>query len=328
MTGSTFPSQVPNDRPTSTVLIASTNTNTPDQPSSIPTSEVGTDIMSSVHPSSTYTPERPSTPVEDRYTPVGPSYTGTAPSSSGYPSSTIDTTRYPTVSTITTANRDKYPPVNGYGSTDPYSSDQRPTNPTYGGQSKPDYPQNTLSYPPNNPNKYNYYQDVYPLYAYPMQYESNYPMPNNGMDARYPVYGQNVQPVDGSHRPSPLEGNHRPPPVDGSQRPPPPPSNGYYGSTTATSSNGPNGASTYMGNGYSNADEVNRYKPNTVTPSDNNYNSNKPPTFYGTKPNSTSTKPNNSINNYGQTSMEGKYEVTEATIETYFNPDDYNRKRE
>lgn len=132
---------------------------------------------------------------------------------------------------------------------------------------KPDY-----SYPPRYPNKYNYYQEIYPMVTYPMYGGSGY-MPGGGSTFSGDSYAQKV------------------------------PSTYYFGSGGPTPSMTPDrdrpSTKPYMGNGWSNADEILRRKQGGYGGNDG----------VGTYP-------------------AGKYNETRPPtsvphIRTFFNPDDY-----
>lgn len=216
---------------------------------------------------------------------------------------------------------DRIPSTSGYGNTntDIYTNEVRPqypsttftSTPMYVGDAKPEYP-----YPPQYPGNYNNYQDTYPMYSFPMLY--------NG-DAQYP--GMNSFSTNGYAANVPSIGI---------------PQTNYYGNSmttttttaTATAMNGgrpslmPHGTDTmtsstpYMGNGWSNADEINRRKPygDKTTPSMPNSNG------YGGGMGTTRYPEGNYDNN----NNESRPRSTIPYIRTYFNPDDYiaNEKRE
>lgn len=311
--GSTFPPQSPpNERPTSTIFTSTNmNTNIPEMPE-MPTS-ISIDGDTSLSPHSTNTPQsdRPTNPSD---TPVPPTYTGTNPTTNDNEyTNTINGGKYP-VTEKYPVRGEHYPNTNGnsYGThNEMYPTDQnRPMNPT--SDSGSSYPTDAITYPPHYQNKYNYYQEIYPTYGHPVMYETNYPMPNSG-GQQNPTYAQNFPSVDNGYA------NERPATTyHGStqhttgldvSRPQQPPTSSYNG-VTAT------GSSTYMGNGYSNADEINRNRPTST----NGYRGNQ---------SSLAPVPTNPQHGYGNKQPEGNY-VTEKTIRTYFNPDEYypNFKRE
>lgn len=226
--------------------------------------------------------------------------------------------------TPTMTNIPDRPSTSGYGNTDIYTNEVRPQHPTsiftstpmYFGDTKPEY---NYPYPPQYPDKYNYYQDIYPMYSFPMLY--------NG-DGQHP--GMNAFPMNGYAANVPSIGT-------------PQSTVNYYGNsmptTTTTAMNGgrprppqiphgtePMGTTPYMGNGWSNADEINRRKPNgdRTTPSM------PQPNEYGGS--------GGGGNGIGTTRYpEGNYNPNDTRprttipyIRTYFNPDDYiaSRKRE
>lgn len=208
---------------------------------------------------------------------------------------------------------DRTPSTSVYGNTntDIYTNEVRPQHPTTIYSSTPMYvgdarPGTGYPYPPQYPgDKYNYYQDIYPIYSFPMLYDGQSqhpgmsPFPTNGYASNVPSIGTPQSTVN------------------------------YYGggnpmtTTTMTTMNGgrpsmmPHGSDTtgttpYMGNGWSNADEINRRKPNgdKTTP-------------YGSGMGTTRYPEGNYYN-------ESQPRSTIPYIRTYFNPDDYipNAKRE
>lgn len=216
---------------------------------------------------------------------------------------------------------DRIPSTSGYGNTntDIYTNEVRPQHPTtiftstpmYFGDAKPD---NTYPYSPQYPDKYHFYQDIYPMYSFPMLY--------NG-DAQHP--GMNSFPINGYAANVPSIGS-------------PQSTVNYYGNpmTTTTSTMGMNGgrpssmphgpdgmgSTPYMGNGWSNADEIHRRKPNgdRTTPSMSHSNE-----YGGGGGMGTTRYPEGNYNN-----NDSWPRSTIPYIRTYFNPDDYipNRKSE
>lgn len=272
---SAFSSSMPNQQqPTSTEITSITNTGTANAGTSdlmntpmsstdnqMPSTGFTTDNTTSTGQTSTTDRLSSTTSTGDRM----PS-TMTPTDRDRYPTTTSTGDRYP--STMSTA--DRFPSTNDYnnnGNTYMYNNEVRPQ--TYDGNMKPDY-----SYPPRYPNKYNYYQDIYPMHTDGSSY-----MSNDG-------YGQKV------------------------------PTTYYYGPGVSTSSSmqpdrDGQSAKPYMGNGWSNADEMHRRKQGSSPP---------PP-------------PSSSTNVYGGNNNAdkyppGKYNKTQPPssvphIRTYFNPDDY-----
>lgn len=238
--------------------------------------------------------DRPSTFSDGQHdTSVNPTYTNVPIST------TTDTGKYTPPTTGITTTSDRFPTTSVYGTTntDLYTNEIRP--PTYpspfDSNTKPDlnYP-----YPPHYHHKYNYYQDIYP-----MLYDHSYLMPNtpNGYAQNVPAIG--YQPtVDYYGGTMGGSGGG----MTSMNRPNEPPPSPTYGSNTGN-------PTTYMGNGWSNADEINnRRKQNGMH----------------------STRPTMSMQPNGY-HPEGKYNRTRPStaiphIRTYFNPDDYypNEKRE
>lgn len=179
----------------------------------------------------------------------------------------------------------------------------------YVGEVKPDYP---YPYPPQYQDKYNYYQDIYPMYTYPMLYNGDPQHPGmnsfsmNGYAQNVPSIGSPTTTVN--HYGNPMTTTMTTTAMNGGR-----PSLMPHG-TDAT------GSTPYMGNGYSNADEINRRKPNRdkVTPSIPNGNE------YGGSGMGTTRYPEGNYNN------ESRPRSTIPYIRTFLNPDDYihNRKRE
>lgn len=316
---STMPSTSYNERPSSTIMTSTMNeihTNIPDRAptsQSTLTTNMGTSMM---HTGGTNPPyaERPNTITTG----------GTMTTLNEY-TNTMDGNRHPTTERLPTT--DHYPTMEGggggsgggttitdytstmhggsgtwtstgsHGNTDVHTNEI--TRPTYtpGYDDHRQTPGYQYPYPPQYDNKYNYYQDIYPTYSYPMLYDHTYPMPNA------PGYAHNA--------PSSSYG----PPNDyfSSTRPrEPSPVYGIPTSGTRPGTTGTTDGSTYMGNGYSNADEIKNQRKPTM-PSQDGYLTSKQP--------------------------EGKYNTTTSTpstppvvpyIRTYFNPDDYfpNSKRE
>lgn len=343
-------SEIPSDRPTSPTEMSGeqpTNVMSDQTPTIHSTADTTTnDIMlSSMTPMHT----KPMTPVlqsDEQYTPQSPTTfssgpTNMAPTTNMYltptnenskPPPTMQTDRYPSSSSsggygtsTGYGNSGGYGTSGGYGGTQntdlTYTNEvKHPTHPTmYDSPSKPDSNSNyPYPYPPHYPNKYNYYQDIYPMYAHPMLYDTSYSMnAYNSMPSSEPGYAQNVPSIN------------YPPTID------------YYSGSSSSSSSmssgggtsvmstpsmttytggmstmNANAGSTYMGNGWSNADEVNRRKQQS---------------YPGRLPTTSSSMPANTV--YGENSgpyPEGKYNGTRTVlpatvpyIRTYFNPDDY-----
>lgn len=304
-------SEIPSDRPTSSTDFTSTADNSeptnlmPDQmPTLHPTAE--TTSMNDMSTFSSITPinTNPMTPSldEPQYTPQNPtSYpsgntntiTSTNMFSTNVNTNTIDGNKVPT--TMQTDRYPMQPTSGGYGNTqntDIYTNEvKRPTHPSmYDNQAKPDQNPN-YPYPPQYHNKYNYYQEVYPMYSHPMLYDG------------YPTNTGYYHPTaDGYYGSTSTSGGAATPSMS------------TYGTSTSTMNS--NTGTTYMGNGWSNADEIHRHKPHGTYP-------NRLPT-------TSSSMPTNTV--YGDHSgqyPEGKYNGTRAPphtvpyIRTYFNPDDY-----
>lgn len=227
------------------------------------------------------------------------SSSASVPTTNMYPN-TIDNTKGPGIPpTMITSTMGHFPSTStAYGSntnTDLSSNEVKPQ--TYppssiytmsggGGStssSKPD--EFTYPYPTHYHHKYNFYHGMFPFYTYPTVYETNYPNSFAGMAGS----GGNT---DGTYVET-LPTLSYTPTID------------YYGTTPSMTtayggSNVPNTGSTYMGNGWSNADEIHRRKNGGKYPDRDNS---------GSYP-------------------EGKYNGTRAPasipyIRTYFNPDDY-----
>lgn len=227
-----------------------------------------------------------------------------------YSSNGVDSTKMPnppTMMTSTTTNTntntmDRFPSTattyGGGSSTDLSTNEVKPpTYPSiYVSDAKPDdfnYP-----YPPHFHDKYNYYHEVYPLYTYPSYYDSSYSggsyMPsgigNGGYAQNSPTIGYPMQ-------------------ID--QYGTTPTMSGYdaVGSTSSMAGGGGGGGNggsyngpSYMGNGWSNADQSDHRKQQGERYPDRDPNSGSYP--------------------------EGKYNGTRANntvpyIRTYFNPDFY-----
>lgn len=336
----TIQTEMPSDRPAIPVITMSTSTtNTNTMTSSgngdggdrMPTVQTTADTstLSDVTSSSSMNPmstnpmgthptfaDKPET-TENQQTSSNPSIFSSSSSSSGSGSSIPTTNLYPNTvdsikgpgipPTMITTTMDRFPSTSTtYGSntnTDITTNEVKPQTypPTIymssgsgggssGGTTKPDdfgYP-----YPPSYHHKYNFFHGMYPFYTYPTIYETNYPnsypaSSGNGGDG----YAQTMPTI--SYTPT----------VD------------YYGTTPSMTTNYdgnnvPNTASTYMGNGWSNADEIHRRKNGGKYP-DRDYSGTYPEGKYnetgaGKKFNGTTRAP-----------------TTVPYIRTYFNPDDY-----
>lgn len=300
---------IPSDRPaipvnTMTTSTGSMNTmNDTDRTPTVQTTAADASTMTdansaAMHPMSTNPsmPDKPDTAMPENPQMSSGSSTfsnGHVPTTNMYPNS-IDSTKMPIgPSTMITTTMDRFPTTSStYGNDMPTNTDlttnevKPPTYPTiYMTSTKPDdfnYP-----YPPHYHNKYNYYDEVYPMYTYPMLYDNNYQgnyVPNSGGSGGVSGggYAQNVPTL--SYNPN----------VE------------FYGTTptmttTFSDTRIPNTATTYMGNGWSNADEVIRRKQNGAKYPDRDNSGYNP---------------------------EGKYNGTRTPatvpfIRTYFNPDDY-----
>lgn len=324
---STMPSINVNERPTSTI-ITSTNdihTNVPTSQSTA-TSDMGTSSIMQTGGTRPPYAERPNTStMQDRYTPS----TGGTISTTNENTNTADGSRYPTTerypntggtgggsttntdhgstmpygNTNTQSGTSTWNNMNTYGHTDTSTNEisSRPTySPNYDNRQTPGY---HYPYPPQYDHKHHYYQDVYPTYPYPMPYEPSYGpgyAPNVPSSSYGPPhdYYSNTQHSGSSGNTSPMDRPREPSPA--------------YGVPTSQTRPGPMSStgSTYMGNGYSNADEIKNSRKPTMSPQ-NGYLPSKYP--------------------------EGKYNTSTAStpsmipyIRTYFNPDDYfpNSKRE
>lgn len=264
----TMPAEMPGDRPTSTSMITSTDaltTNTnPVQSSPSPTqtqSMPSNDMMPpSIKPTGT-NPTMPSTDLQDPSS--NPTYSNgpiTTTNMNMNPSN-VDNTKMPTVSTT----MNQFPST--YANTDLNTNEIRPpTYPSiYMSSQKPDH----YPYPSQYPNKYDHYPN--PFFSYPMFYENQYSM-NSFLSSNENGYTPNVPTMD----------YHS--------------TNDFYGPTpSVTTYAGP-----YMGNGWSNAYDMNRRqhtgkypdREDSSTYPGGNYNGNRAP-------------------------------VTVPYIRTYFNPDDY-----
>lgn len=183
---------------------------TPKSPTYVPS----TDEYTSTAESNRY-------PPRDRY-PTGSSNGMTGMSGmSGIPGTNFYTSNdqaNPTQSMSTMGNDMGSNVYHNSDRTDSYMHDQRPTQ---GSSMEPDCRPYCHRYPPNNQHNY---QQIYPMYNYPMLYEHNYPMPND----RYPPPYENRVPTT----------------VD-SMAPGRPTS--VYGSGTAAMFSGPNMRPTYQG---------------------------------------------------------------------------------
>lgn len=229
------------------------------------------------------------------------SSSASVPTTNMYPH-TVDNTKGPGIPpTMITTTMDHFPSTStAYGgntNTDLSTNEVKPQ--TYppsvytmsgGGSStsstsstKPD--EFTYPYPTHYHHKYNFYHGMFPFYTYPAVYDSNYPNGFPGMAGS----GGNTDAGYGETLPT----LSYTPTID------------YYGTTPSMTTayggnNVPNTVSTYMGNGWSNADEIHRRKNGGRYPDRDNS---------GSYP-------------------EGKYNGTRAPaaipyIRTYFNPDDY-----
>lgn len=210
---------------------------------------------------------------------------------------------------------DRMPSTFGYGNTntDIYTNEVRPQYPTtifpstpmYGADVKPDY---VYPYPPHYHDKYNYYQDIYPMYSFPMLYNGDpqHPgmssFPGNGYAPNVPSIGAPQTTV--SYYGNPMTTTMTTTAMNGGR-----PSIMPH-ETDAT------GSTAYMGNGWSNADEINRRKPygEKTTPSMSHSNE-----YGGGGGISTTRYPEGNFNN-----NESRPRSTIPYIRTYFNPDDYD----
>lgn len=220
------------------------------------TNDITSSSMNTISTNPTMSEKPDSTSTENQSTQNNPSTFssgGSVPTTNLYPN-TIDSTKMPSPPTIMTT-MDRFPSTaTTYGSTntDLSTNEVKPqTYPTiYMTSSKPDdfnYP-----YPPHFHNKYNYYHEIYPVYTYPTYYESNYP---NG-------YGPSSSSGGGGGGGSITDGGGyaQSMPTLSYQ-----PESDHYGTTPSMTTYGggaPNTASTYMGNGWSNADDSNHHKQN------------------------------------------------------------------
>lgn len=205
--------------------------------------------------------------------------------------------------------------------TDLYTNELHPSTmftstPLNYGETKPGY--NPYPYPPQYPSKNpNYYQDIYTMYGFPMLYgNAQHPgsntisyasnVPSIGTPESTITYYGNPMTTTSSMSTTQMTGG-RPHTDMGSG------GVGGGGSSSTTP---------YMGNGWSNADDINRRKPNgeKTTPS--------MPHGYGYdgvgNGMGTTRYPEGNLNN------ESRPRPTIPYIRTYFNPDDYipNAKRE
>lgn len=249
--------------------------------------------------------------------------TGTMPTTNMYPS-TSDSTKGPGIPpTMITTTMDRFPSTSTtYGNTNTMDLSTNevkpPTYPSiYVSSNKPDdfsYP-----YPPNYHDKYNYYHEIYPIYTYPMVYEtSNYPssyMPSDGTGSSGNGgggYAPNVPTM--SYTPNTVDYYGTTPSMmttygggSGTTY-----GGGNMGSTYGGSSNGgggttiPNTPTTYMGNGWSNADDIHRRKYGGRYPDYDNSGAYPEGKYNGSYDNGTGAP------------------STVPYIRTIFNPDDYN----
>lgn len=277
----TIPSEIPGDRPTSTSMITSTdalqttNTNAV-QSSASPTQNQSTNDM--MPPSMKPTSGNPTMPSTDlQYPSSNPTYSNgpiTTTNINMNPSN-VDNTKMPTVSTT----MNQFPST--YGNNDLNTNEIRPpTHPSsiYMSSHKPDY----YPYSSQYPNKYDHYPDPFFSYQFPISYENQYSMNSflssneNGLTSNMPTMDYHT-------------------------------TNDFYESTPPiTTYGGP-----YMGNGWSNAYDMNRRQHNGKYPDREG----------------SSTYPGGNYN-------ENRVPATVPYIRTYFNPDDYetnafaNAKRE
>lgn len=313
----TIQSDMPSDRPEMTVITTSTtsthtntmvsssietdrsptvqttadSSTTNDMTSSSAGNTISTNPTMSEKPAATTSTEHQSTHNTNPST----FSSGTIPTTNMYPNTNIDSTKMPSPPTVMTT-MERFPSTaTTYGTTntDLSTNEVKPQTypPIYMNSNKPD--DSNYPYPPHFPNKYNYYHEIYPMYTYPTYYESNYPgggyLPagssgGGGSSAGGNGYAQNIPTI--SYQPE----------ID------------YYGTTPTMTTYGsgagtiPNTAATYMGNGWSNIDEMNRRKqPNGAQYPDREHSGSYP---------------------------EGKYNGTRTTatvpyIRTIFNPDFY-----
>lgn len=326
----TVQTEIPSDRPgmsvnTMTTSTGSTNTitssaNDTDRPPTVQTTaadassmnDVNSLPMNSMSTNPTMAERPPDTTSPDNQQTSGTSSTtysnggssvggsnggggGSGTTTNMYPN-TVESTKMPGPPTMIMTTMDRFPTTSStYGNDMPTNTDlstnevKPPTYPTiYMSSTKPDdlnYP-----YPPHYHNKYNYYHEIYPVYTYPMLYDNN----NNYHGGGYTPssgggYAQNIPTL--SYNPN-MEFYGTTPTMSTSP---------YGGGDTRV----PNTATTYMGNGWSNADEVIRRKQNGAKYPDRDNSGYNP---------------------------EGKYNGTRTTagtpatvpyIRTYFNPDDY-----
>lgn len=158
------------------------------------------------------------------HTPPIPSTYPSVPSTNMYPS-TIDNTKMPDPPTMITT-MDRFPSTSTYGNTDLSTNEVKPpTYPTYMGSS---------AMPGDSPHYHNnYYHEIYPVYTYPMVYDTTY---------------SSYLPGDAGYAPNMPTANY--------------PTTDYFATTPSMSPYGGNSHTgpSYMGNGWSNAD--NRHKPN------------------------------------------------------------------
>lgn len=290
----TLQTEIPSDRPSiSTSSTSTMHSNTmvsgstdPDRsPTAQTTSDtsVGSDMTSSsINPMSTNpsTAMKPDSTLPNNNQNVPSTFSsGSIPTTNMYPN-TVDSTKMPGPPTMITT-MDRFPSTaSTYGSTNTDVSTNEvkpPTYPTFMNGDKPnDF---TYPYPPNYHTKYPNYHEMYPFYnTYPTYYDTSYP---NG-------YG----PGGGSYASNAPTASYQP-------------TFDYHGTTPSMSPYGgssvPNTATTYMGNGWSNAGETGRRTQN----------GSRYPDF----------------DNSG-TFPGGKYNGTRSPsmipyIRTYFNPDDY-----
>lgn len=288
-----------------------TNPSMPDKPDTTMTeNQHGTSSSSTFSGGNVPTTNMYPNTIDSTKMPAGPSTMITTNMDRFYPTTTMDrfptTTmdRFPTTTMdrFPTTTMDRFPTTSttyGGGSSD--AGNDMPTNPdlTTNEVKPPTYPTIYMSstkpddfdhpYPPQYQNKYNYYHEIYPVYStYPMLYDTNY-MPSSGSTGNgggggggSGGYAQNI-PTLSYHPNVEMYGTT-------------PTMSTTYGGTRI-----PNTATTYMGNGWSNADDVIRRKQNGAKYPDGDNSGYNPEGKY----NGTRTPP------------------TVPYIRTYFNPDDY-----
>lgn len=285
----TLPSMTSTMNTMTTTNMIIPNTNEANPPSMHTTIDTSSSTSSDDTGSSAMTPistnpsmqEKPTTILHDE-TQYPTITTGSMPTITNtmYPNK-IDSTKPTTTTTTTTIVKDRYHPststaYDSHSGTDFYLNDVKPS--IYDGIGKPDdfnYPYSSHYH--HNHHKYHSYQDIYPLYSYSSMFENPLPLsnylPNDHYAPNIPAIGYHPSSIDyfGS---TPSLNNYN------------------IGSTIPTGS-----TTTYMGNGWSNVDEIN----------------------------------NRHKQQHGQKyPFEGKYNVTDTAlkptvpyIRTYFNPDDY-----